>query len=421
MVRLWWRIIVIGGTLFACYRLRSIITTLVVSAIIAYVLDPAVEWTCHRPGFARFHSNLFTFYGRVRARLNPRFKAPGPLVKHHTIRLCAASYVFVLAILGVWKGGGLIVSPFVQEIKHITSPRGRERLKEQKQEFLRKYDKSVPEFMQSDKIQEQLQNADFSEQIQKMAAEVGKSVVEYAKGIVEIVLIPVLAFYVLIVGRRLKHEFVGLLTKQNRRDTVRILNEFNRIMRAYISGQFILCLLAGVIVGLWLWGLGTKYPVILAVFAGLTRAIPVVGPIFGAIPILIIVVLTGQGYAIAIAFVIFFSLLHLVETKFIMPLLIGERIELHPVIIIVVLLIGGEIGALLIGNSLGGLLGMFFAAPLAALIRVIIRRYWLHLPSKPPKSPPGNPEIAVNSVNAVDAAGTVNAVRNSPNLPHQPN
>src|SRR5437764_14721971 len=94
LIRLWWRIIVIGGTLFACYRLRSIITTLIVSAIIAYVLDPAVEWLCHQPGFTRFHSNLFGFYGRLRARMNPQFKAPGTHCKHHTIRLCAASYVF---------------------------------------------------------------------------------------------------------------------------------------------------------------------------------------------------------------------------------------------------------------------------------------------------------------------------------------
>jgi predicted PurR-regulated permease PerM len=49
-------------------------------------------------------------------------------------------------------------------------------------------------------------------------------------------------------------------------------------------------------------------------------------------------------------------------------MLIGERMNLHPVVIIIVLLIGQEFG---------GLLGMFFAAPIAAIIRVIFRRYYL--------------------------------------------
>ena len=79
-------------------------------------------------------------------------------------------------------------------------------------------------------------------------------------------------------------------------------------------------------------------------------------------------------------------MLHFLESKLIMPKLIGDRMELHPVVIIVVLIVGGEIGGMLIGGSLGSLLGMFFAAPVAAIVRVMIRRYWLKLPnsSHPP-------------------------------------
>jgi predicted PurR-regulated permease PerM len=384
ILRLWWRVVVIAGVIYAGYRLRTVIITICVSAIIAYVLDPAVEWTCHRAGFARFHSNVSTLYIRIKARLLPHAKPVNANCKHHTIRLCAATYVFILALLLLWQGGRLVVTPFASEIRRVTSKQGQEELKHKKDEFIRWYDATVPEWMQSDKLQDKVKQANLSEPIQKAISEVGRTLVEAAKSIVEIVLIPVLAFYVLIDGRKLKHEFVGLLPRSGRRETVRTLNEFNRIMRAYISGQFILCLLAGVIVGIWLVLLHTKYPFTLAVFAGLTRAIPVVGPIFGGIPIVLLVLADpDQGPGVALAFVAFFSILHFVETKFIMPLLIGDRIELHPVIVIVVLLVGGEAGALLLGNQLGALLGMFFAAPLAALVRVLVRRYWLHLPPGP--------------------------------------
>lgn len=200
------------------------------------------------------------------------------------------------------------------------------------------------------------------------------------KYVVEIVLLPVLAFYFLIDGHKLKREFVGLVPQKRLRETVRVLREFNLIMRSFIAGQFILCLLAGVVVGIGLAALKVPYPLILGLLAGVTRAIPIVGPIIGGIPIILLTLLS-QGAPVALGVLGFFTFLHFAESKFIMPLLIGDRMELHPVVIIVVLIVGGEIGGMLIGGQIGALLGMFFAAPLAAIARVLIRRYWLNIRS----------------------------------------
>jgi predicted PurR-regulated permease PerM len=123
-----------------------------------------------------------------------------------------------------------------------------------------------------------------------------------------------------------------------------------------------------VVVGLWLVAWRVPFALTLGLLAGLTRAIPIIGPIIGGIPIIILTLVTA-GPTAAVAVLAFFTFLHFAESKFVMPLVIGERMNLHPVIIIVVLLIGQEFA---------GLLGMFFAPPLAALARVMIRRYWLH-------------------------------------------
>jgi predicted PurR-regulated permease PerM len=69
---------------------------------------------------------------------------------------------------------------------------------------------------------------------------------------------------------------------------------------------------------------------------------------------------------------VFFALLQFVESKFIMPKLIGDRMDLHPAIVIITLLVGAEFF---------GLLGMFLAAPAAAIIRVLVR-YYLIKPRK---------------------------------------
>ena len=108
-----------------------------------------------------------------------------------------------------------------------------------------------------------------------------------------------------------------------------------------------------------------NYALILGLLAGFTRAIPIIGPIIGGIPIILLAALT-QGPVTALKVLAFFSLLHLVESKLLMPKFIGHRIHLHAAVVIIVLLIGAEFF---------GLLGMFLAAPLAAIGRILINYY----------------------------------------------
>jgi predicted PurR-regulated permease PerM len=250
---------------------------------------------------------------------------------------------------------------------------------------LERYDNnpSVPDAFKSDKLLSQLRSAETINRFKQAAGttvpEGLKRLAEGLMSIVEIVLLPVLAFYFLVDGRKLKHEFIALVPRRRLTETMRMANEFNRIMRAFISSQFLLCVIAGVVVGAGLALLHVDFPITLGVLAGVTRAIPIIGPIVGGIPI-VLLTLADKGPGVALAVLGFFTFLHFAESKFIMPILIGDRMELHPVIVIVVLLIGGEAGGLIIGGPLGSLLGMFFAAPVASLVKVMIRRYWLRLP-----------------------------------------
>lgn len=383
LVRLWWRLLIIGGSLFALYRLRGVIVVLCFTAIIAYILHPLVDWLTHRPGFTLFHSEVAGWWVSFKSKLTgkPVPKSPPVSLKRHAVTALATVYVFIFAFIAVWQLGSLLSRPFVSEVKNLTSPTGQKFLVDKKDEFIDWYDNNAPDWAQSDQVQEQVKKADLAAPLRRLGAESGKFLMEGFKGIVEIALMPVLAFYILIDGRKLKHEFVGLLPRRHVKETTRILNEFNRIMRAFIAGQFMLCLIAAVVVGIGLHFLKMPFAFLLGIFAGITRAIPVIGPIIGAIPIILLALTSPNGVGIAIGVAIFFSILHIVETKFIMPILIGDKIDLHPVVIIVVLLIGAEFGSLLLGGLSGVLLGMFFAAPIASLIRVILRRYVLRIPA----------------------------------------
>lgn len=380
------RLTLVAVVIFSCYRLRSVINTVLVAAVIAYVLDPMVEWLCTRPGFARFHAVLSL--GPALRHEHLRRRQPTPTrtrrLQRHALRSYATLYVFLVSAVILWQGGKFVVAPFVAEFKEVTAQdpiQHKSKLQTHAESALTRYDSWASDSLKSDKLLGKIQRSNFGEMAQKFVVDTALKVLESMKDIVEIVLLPVLAFYFLIDGRELKHEFVALLPRPRIREASWILAEFNRIMRAFVLGQFVLCLIAGIVVGVGLAALRVPYPVTMGVLAGITRAIPIIGPIIGGIPI-ILLTLVSKGTGAALLVLGFFTLLHLVESKFIMPMLIGDRMELHPVVIILVLLIGGEIGALLIGGSLGGLMGMFFAAPVAALVRVIIRRYWLRLPGR---------------------------------------
>lgn len=387
--RLLWRLALVGVGVYACYRLRNIFTTLLVAAIIAYVLDPLVEWLVGRPLFVQAHAALTNVVHGIKAALTrqPAVQVKSP--KKHALRAYATLYVFVLTVFIVWQGVKLVVTPFVVEFKSVTAKdplSGKSQLQILTEDALHRYDLSAPEGMKSDKVLGNIKKGSLGERLVEPGQEILRRVAESLKSVVEIVLLPVLAFYFLIDGRKLKHEFVALVPKPYLPDTLRLLRQFNRIMRDFVYGQFILCVLAGAVVWLGLAALGVRYPITMGVLAGITRAIPIIGPILGGIPIILLTWAT-KGTTTALAVLGFFTLLHLVESKFIMPMLIGDRMELHPIIIILVLLIGGETGGIIIGGQLGALLGMFFAAPVASLLRIIVRRYWLHLRRDPPTRP----------------------------------
>lgn len=350
-VRLVLRLALISGLLaggvYVIFRLKVIIISLLIAGTLAYVMRPLATWIARK---------------RI---LVPK----GPDM--HKRRVVATLHVLFLMFFCGYYAIRFMVNPFVAEVQNVSDnwDAYQKQFLQYKADFTAWYDAKVsPEARRW--VEEQLkgqQEGDFASQAAAWLGGTAKKVGEWAHYIVEIVLLPVLAFYFAIDSKKLKHEFLALVPRRGRREVLRVIHDFNQIMVSFIIGQAILCTLAGVFIGLLLLVMGVKYPLMLGLLAGITRAIPIIGPIIGGIPIVLMVLLT-KGVGLAVLVLVLFTVLHFAESKFLLPWLIGERMELHPVVVIIVLLIGQEFG---------GLLGMFFAAPVAALARVIVRRYLL--------------------------------------------
>lgn len=335
------RALAIALAVYVVVRIRSILVTLIVAGLFAY---PA-GWLVH-----------------LLCRLLPA-RVPRKIVRPF-ITLAVFVFYGYLTYLSV----RVLITPFQAEIRALVAnwPQYQQEI-QQFVEDAQAWYKTLPPDVR--RLVESQNVGGIVEMSRQWVSGLVAGTATAVGHIVEIVLIPVLAFYFLTDSRNIKHEFAALVPRRWWRDALWLMRQANLILENYVIGQLLLCIIAGVVVGIGLGLLGVKYTLVLAVLAGITRAIPIIGPILGGIPIVVLVVLQyPHNLMVAVHVLLFFTALHFIESKLILPILIGERVKLHPVTVILVLLIGAQFF---------GLMGMFLAPPVAAVIRVILHRYWI--------------------------------------------
>ncbi|HEY7624456.1 MAG TPA: AI-2E family transporter [Candidatus Limnocylindria bacterium] len=185
--------------------------------------------------------------------------------------------------------------------------------------------------------------------------------IAFVSSLVDLVLILVITFYLLLDERRLRVALFRTFEPHRRPAVRRVFQEVSRVFGAYVRAQLLLALSIGVLVGIAMLALGVPYALFLAMFAGLAELIPMVGPVAGAIPALLVAA-TMPFPAIlwvAAAFVVIQQL----ESNWLMPRLSGNAVGLHPI---------GSILALALGFEVGGVLGALFAVPIAGLLWVLV-------------------------------------------------
>ncbi len=166
-----------------------------------------------------------------------------------------------------------------------------------------------------------------------------------------------------------------------RKDAERLMAEFTRVWSAYLRGQIILGLVIGVTVGLSLRILGVQNALALGIVSGLLEFVPVVGPIIGGGAAVIVAFfqpqnylgLTALEYALAVFLVMF--IIQQLENNLLVPYIVGEALDLHPLVVIV---------GVFMGASVAGILGAILAAPLLATFKLLGNYAWRKLFDLPP-------------------------------------
>lgn len=173
--------------------------------------------------------------------------------------------------------------------------------------------------------------------------------------------VPILAFYLLRDSRQIQGFVLGLLPRRQRQPMLQLARRVDRVLGAWIRGQMLVSLVVFVLSFVGLMLVGMDFALVLGIFSGITNFIPYFGPILGAIPGVALALLQSPYTALKVAVV--YTLVQQLESGVISPQIMGHSIGLPPLVIIIALLAGGQFG---------GIVGMIFAVPVAAILKVII-------------------------------------------------
>lgn len=179
---------------------------------------------------------------------------------------------------------------------------------------------------------------------------------------VTLVTVPFILFYMLKDGEKLVPTVEKFFPEHNRSKVARLLHEMSATLSRYISGQMIECLFVGTFSAIGYSMTGIPYALLVGLFAGITNIIPYLGPYIGLMPALFLAFsksLPTVFWVIVVCIVV-----QQLDGNLVYPNVIGKSLHLHPLTIIIILLVAGNIA---------GLLGMILGVPLYAVTKVVVK------------------------------------------------
>lgn len=172
--------------------------------------------------------------------------------------------------------------------------------------------------------------------------------------------IPFLAFYMLKDLNDLEKMVLKWLPRERRSSILRLVRNIDQALGNYIRGQFLVCLVIGLLAYLGYLFIGLPYALLFAALIAITNIIPYVGPFLGAIPALLAAAVISKRLVLGV--IIVNVICQVLESNVISPQIVGRSLQLHPLTIIL---------ALLIGEELAGIVGLILAVPILAIGKVV--------------------------------------------------
>ncbi len=303
--------------------LRSVFSLMVFALFLAFILDPVVSF----------------------------------LENHGVSRLLATILVFVVIILLAVMGFKFLAPAVSQEIQQMSSGAQGEAPNGMMQRMQEKFE-DVP-LLSNPMVQQEIQTK--VNEILKKSLSV---VADLLSAVVSFIMLAFITFFFLVDGRHMKRRVVSWVPNRYFEMALIILHKTGAQLGRYIRGQLLVATIVGSLSILALHLLDIRYAFFIGAMAGLANMIPYFGPIVGAVPAIVIAFIDTGSVSAVVSVAAAFAGIQLFENVFVSPFIVSKSVELHPLTIIIVILIGGQ---------LMGIFGMLLAVPTASIIKVTAR------------------------------------------------
>jgi len=196
--------------------------------------------------------------------------------------------------------------------------------------------------------------------LKKLVVEQGPELARTLAGLVpNLILIPYFTFFFLKDGRKFKKTIIAWIPNQYFEPALKFFYEIGRRMRSYLQSMFLDCTLVGLLVGVGSALVGAPYPVVFGLIAFALNSIPLLGPLAYGATCLAITIGAGKPSDVILGFIGVFFVSRICDDLIFIPTIYGKSHHMHQVLVIC---------AVLLGESVAGIWGMFLAIPIISIL-----------------------------------------------------
>lgn len=184
-----------------------------------------------------------------------------------------------------------------------------------------------------------------------------------------IIVVPFILFFLLKDDEKLVPHITKYLSEEHKPEGRKLLKDVDTTLSSYIVGQALVAMTVGVLMYFGYLIIGLEYALTLAIFAMFLIIIPFLGPILGIIPAIFVALVNGEPF-MAVKVILVLLVVQQLEGNLITPNIMGNRLNIHPLTIILLLMISA---------ALYGFIGLLIAIPLYAVLKTLIHNFRLFL------------------------------------------